>query len=55
MTENINGPVLAASLDDLKYLVFKGMAGKAPRVNTTNCHWEVYDNDALAGSGQTCR
>lgn len=28
MTENINGPVLAASLDDLKYLVFEGMQGE---------------------------
>lgn len=27
MSENINGPVLAASLDDLKYLVFEGMKG----------------------------
>ena len=27
MTENINGPVLAASLDELKYLVFQGMKG----------------------------
>lgn len=29
MTENINGPVLAASLDELKYLVFEGMKGDA--------------------------
>jgi len=28
MSENINGPVLAASLDDLKYLVFQGMKGE---------------------------
>lgn len=27
MTENISGPVLTASLDDLKYLVFQGMKG----------------------------
>lgn len=36
---------MAANLDDLKYLVFEGMAGKAPRINTTNYHWEVYDNN----------
>ena len=29
MTDHINGPVLAASLDDLKYLVFEGMKGDA--------------------------
>ena len=43
MSENINGPMLAASLDDLKYLVFQGMAGKAPRVNAANNHWDVWD------------
>ena len=28
MSDNINGPVLAASLDELKYLVFQGMKGE---------------------------
>ena len=28
MSENINGPVLSASLDELKYLVFEGMQGE---------------------------
>lgn len=28
MTDNINGPVLSASLDELKYLVFEGMQGE---------------------------
>ena len=28
MTDNINGPVLAASLADLRYLVFEGMKGE---------------------------
>lgn len=38
-------PEVAATLEDLRYLVFEGMAGKAPRINTTNNHWEVYNND----------
>lgn len=38
-------PEVAATLEDLRYLVFEGMAGKAPRINTTNYHWEVYDNN----------
>ena len=28
MSDNINGPVLSASLDELKYLVFEGMQGE---------------------------
>lgn len=34
---------MTAELEQLRYLVFEGMAGKAPRVNATNNHWEVYD------------
>lgn len=45
MNEYINGPVLAASLDNLKYLVFEGMAGKAPRISLETYHFEVYDNE----------
>ena len=45
MTENIVGAELTASLDEAKILVMQGLAGKAPRVNAANNHWEVYDND----------
>ena len=39
---------MTAELEQLRYLVFEGLAGKAPRVNATNNHWEVYDNDTQA-------
>lgn len=41
---NIVGAALTMSLDEAKILVMQGLAGKAPRVNATNNHWEVYDN-----------
>ena len=36
---------VAAKLSQLRFLVFQGMAGKAPRVNNETGHWETYDND----------
>lgn len=36
------------SLDEAKILVVQGLAGKAPRVNPSNDHWEVWDNDTQA-------
>lgn len=45
ITDNMQ---VAANLSDLRYLVFQGMAGKAPRVNPSSKHWEVWDNDTQA-------
>lgn len=42
---DIYGADLAMDLEEALVLVMQGMAGKAPRVNATNNHWEVYDND----------
>lgn len=39
-------PAVAATLDELRFLVLQGKAGKAPRVNNETGHWETYDNDA---------
>ena len=39
---------VTTSLAQAKVLVMQGLAGKAPRVNATNNHWEVYDNDTQA-------
>lgn len=36
---------ITTSLAQAKILVMQGMAGKAPRINAENNHWEVYDND----------
>ena len=35
---------VTTSLAQAKVLVMQGMAGKAPRINAENQHWEVYDN-----------
>ena len=34
------------SLEEAKILVMRGMAGQSPRINPTNNHWEVYDNES---------
>ena len=34
------------SLAEAKILVMRGMAGQSPRINPTNNHWEVYDNES---------
>lgn len=41
---NIVGAELTMSLDAAKILVMQGLAGKAPRINLTNFHWEVWSN-----------
>ena len=38
-------PEVAATLDELRWLVLQGMAGKSPRVSTETGNWEVYDNE----------
>lgn len=39
------GEQVTADLGEALYLVTQGLSGKAPRINTTNYHWEVYDNN----------
>lgn len=39
---------VAMSLEEAKILVMRGMAGQSPRINPTNNHWEVYDNESGA-------
>lgn len=39
------GEQVTADLGEALYLVTQGLAGKSPRVNATNNHWEVWDND----------
>lgn len=35
---------VTTSLAQAKVLVMQGLAGKAPRINLTNFHWEVWSN-----------
>lgn len=50
---SILGDRITASLDEARFLVLQGMAGRAPRVNAQTNHWEVYDaeHDAWTDTG----
>jgi len=47
---------ITTSLAQAKVLVMQGMAGKAPRINADNQHWEVWDNttEQWVDTGYSC-